>query len=107
MAALETKYTMKQSNKIISALTLVCILSGCGLSGLPKVAEAAKLVCDSLSTFDHITLEVNDIKELIDKGQYSDALIKSKLLYNSYKDFPNAQSVKELESLVTLLENLV
>ncbi len=88
-------------------IILLCSVLSCGYSGLPKLAEAANLVCDQLQQYDHFKDQVQSVKTLIENGKYEDALIVAKDLYNQYRDFKETEGLKELKSLVTMLETLI
>jgi hypothetical protein len=74
---------------------------------VPKFAEAASLVCDKLTEYDHFASQVNTVKDLIEEEDYAGALVVAKNLYIEYQNKPETEGLDELRTLLNMLERLV
>ncbi len=91
----------------ISYLAIAMLCFACAsLPSLPKLAEAANIVCDSLTEFEHFAAGVESVKQSLERQDYKAALEQAKALWVEYQNYPETEGLEELRSLITLLETL-
>jgi hypothetical protein len=92
----------------ISSLGIILLCFACAeLASLPKLAQAANIVCDSLNEFEHFSAGVHSVKQSLERKDYKAALEQAKSLHTQYQNHPETEGMEELRSLVTLLDTLV
>lgn len=103
----ETRFKMSVINNKFTYLTIALLCFACaGLPSLPKLAEAAGIVCDSLQEFEHFKTGVESVKQSLERQDYKAAHEQAKSLWVEYQNYPETEGLEELRSLLALLETL-
>lgn len=98
---------MRETVNKFNYLGILLLCFACaGLPSLPKLAQAAGLVCDSLQEFEHFSAGVESVKQSLERQDYKAAHKQAKSLWVEYQNHPETEGMEELRSLLALLETL-
>jgi hypothetical protein len=107
LADSETRFKMRETVNKFNHLGILLLCFACaGLPQLPKLAEAANIVCDSMSEFEHFSVGVESVKQSLERQDYKAAHEQAKSLWTEYQNHPETEGMEELRSLIALLETL-
>jgi hypothetical protein len=92
--------------KIIAILTAINMSCASLHSNLDKFETAANALCDGISKYEEYKPQLEMIKGLLEKKDYMTALFYAKGLYTEAQAKGDLETVPEIISLITVLQNL-
>ena len=92
--------------KIIAILTVINICCASLAPNLDKFETAANALCDGISKYEIYKPQLEMIKSLVVEKDYMTALFYAKGLYTEAQAKGDLETVPEIISLITVLQNL-